>query len=200
MSKKKSWEDVEIVLYPDKISCTVGSTQAKIFSLMDVGLMGKKKKIPNNLYKILCQLSLGKMFPERPDRAQSRDKTAISKIRKILQGIAELPGDPFRQYGEGIGWSPRFRIINAIRRADDNAKRSAEIRGALLPLDDERVQKGLNSIQIEEFQEEERKRYDDQDAKDSWNEQDDVRQQLEFENPDFQDEDDDAGHFIKSNQ
>lgn len=200
MSKKKSWEDVEIVLYPDKISCTVGSTQAKIFSLMDVGLMGKKKKTPNNLYNILRQLSFGKMFPGCPDKVQGRDKTAISKIRKILQGIAELPGDPFRQYGEGVGWSPRFRIINALRRADDNAKRSAEIRGALLPLDDERAVEDLNSMQLEEFQEEERKRYEDQGAEGDWIEHDYVRQQEEYEKPDFEDEDDEASHFIKKNQ
>ena len=118
------WEDVTIKIWADyKIGYSLKKGKCHRSHFRTIGLMGNIKKIPNHLGGILIGLSQNRIFPT--GGCQSKDKTAISKLRGVLYKWIGLPDDPFIRYNQSEGWLPRFRLIYNVNNADERAEKNA---------------------------------------------------------------------------
>jgi hypothetical protein len=52
--------------------------------------------------------------------------TKIARLRKVLREHIGVNGDPFEKYKKGVGWVPRFKIVDKRGAADERAKREGE--------------------------------------------------------------------------
>ena len=100
----------------------------------------KKQKAPNKLGLILIGLSRNKIFPVGK-HIKPADKTAITKLRKVLYNWTGLKNDPFHPYNPSDGWKPKFKLIYDIHNADIRAKEKAE--KTMVSFDDPRRKKKL---------------------------------------------------------
>ncbi len=91
----------------------------------EIDLMGQAKNEPNQLGWILTYLSQKKIFPTG-NHIQPREKTAISKLRRVLYKWIGLSDDPFLPYNQSDGWKPKFKLIYDVNNADERAKKKAE--------------------------------------------------------------------------
>jgi hypothetical protein len=73
---------------------------------------------------ILIGLSRWRKFPQGKE-ADSKSKTAISRLRISLQQLTGIEEDPFFPFNEGDGWKPRFNLTDDRKNADERAKREA---------------------------------------------------------------------------
>lgn len=123
--KTLSWQDTTIKLYADNyLGFTAQNGKFKRISFGDIDLMGKRKNEPNELGGLLIGLSLGNKFP--PDsRPKDKEKTLISKLRKVLKTLTGNERDPFYPLTPDQGWKPKFILIddrkNAQIRAEDHS-------------------------------------------------------------------------------
>lgn len=119
------WEDVKIKIYADyRLGVRKSDGKYKIQTFRKIGLMGAKHNAPNMLGGILIGLSKTKKFPQGKE-ADSKSKTAISRLRISLQQLTGIEEDPFLPFNEGDGWKPRFDLIDDRKNADERAKREA---------------------------------------------------------------------------
>lgn len=119
-----AWIDVKIKIYKDfKIGLFIKGKLNKYSHFQDIGLMGKRKKVPNNLGIILIGLSQKQKFPH--PTLEDHHKTAISKLRHYLRKFSGISADPFHSFNEGDGWIPCFELIDDRRNADERAKKEA---------------------------------------------------------------------------
>lgn len=119
-----TWEEVTIKIWSDyKIGYSTEGGRFTRSHFRKIGLMGLARTGPNHLGLILIGLSQGKKFP--PGNAQAKDKTAISKLRRILSRLTGLSKDPFMPYNEHEGWKPRFKLVDDRNNADERAERNA---------------------------------------------------------------------------
>lgn len=120
------WEDITIKIYAGyRIDCFFGTESRKQSHFRDIGLMGHRKNDPNQLGAILICISQGVKYPTAAKPA-SGDKTALSKIRGALKELTGISSDPFYAFKKGVGWKPRFKLIDDRRNADDRAKAEAK--------------------------------------------------------------------------
>tara|TARA_R100001377_G_C3180527_1_gene106469 strand:- start:87 stop:944 length:858 start_codon:yes stop_codon:yes gene_type:complete len=148
-----AWDKVKIKIYAGhKIGFWLGKEKRRSSSFQDIGLMGSRKNVPNNLGGLLLGLSKKIKYPKSKTPAAS-DKTAICKLRGCLKKLTGLTEDPFTPYNEADGWKPRFTLIDDRGNADERAK--------------------------------------ERTVHDSYNDE------LDYGPCDFQDEDDDAGNYLK---
>ncbi|MFH1218151.1 MAG: hypothetical protein V1706_16780 [Pseudomonadota bacterium] len=123
--KNVPWEDVTVKIWKDnKIGYSCKKGEFKRSHFQKIGLMGKVKNEPNQRGGILIGLSLEKKFP-RGNYAEASEKTAISKLRRVLCKWVGLSTDPFKPCNESEGWKPRFTLLNDIHNADERAKKKA---------------------------------------------------------------------------
>lgn len=134
--KRIKWEDVTIkIRRGDKIAWShkKGKWPEKTFA--DIGLINRKTSSSNHRAAILIRLSRGEQFPPATStRANSKDKTAISRLRESLKALTKISTDPFQAYNPHDGWKPRFKLVDARRAADQRAEREA----IHVPYDDDR--------------------------------------------------------------
>lgn len=124
-SKSCRWEDVTIKIYAHhNIGYSVENGRYKKSTFQKLNLMGKRKNAPNEPGILLIGLSMGKKFPAG-NTAKSKDKTALSKLRRALEQLTRLNKDPFYRFNSGDGWKPRFQLIDDRRNADERAKKRA---------------------------------------------------------------------------
>ena len=120
------WEKVTIKIYKDwRIGFLLGNKQHKISSFQDIGLIGKRKLIPNQPGLILIALSKGGKFPKGKNPSAA-DTTAMSKLRRSLERLTGITADPFVKVNVGDGWKPRFKLVDDTRNADERAKAEAK--------------------------------------------------------------------------
>jgi len=119
------WEDVTIKIYADyRIGVKKPDGKYKIQNFRKIGLMGAKHNAPNLLGGILIGLSKSEKFP-RGKVADNKSKAAISRLRISLEKLTGIQADPFFPFNEGVGWKPRFDLIDDRNNADERAKREA---------------------------------------------------------------------------
>lgn len=122
-----TWEDITIKIYADyKLGVKIKNGKYQRSSFQSIGLMGKRKKNPNHLGKILIGLSQRQKFPQCKC-ARAAHKTAMSKLRHSLVKLINLSSDPFTPFNEGDGWLPRFELIYDCHNADERAKNEARL-------------------------------------------------------------------------
>lgn len=122
--KKGRWESVTIKIWKDhKIGYSSKKGKFNRAPFREIGLMGKNKIIPNQLGIILVGLSRGKKFPHGTCRG--KDKTAISKLRRVLYKLIGFSADPFYPYNQSEGWKPKFILIHDVNNADERAEKQA---------------------------------------------------------------------------
>lgn len=128
------WEKVTIKIYADaKLGFKLEGGKYRKSTFQDVGLMGTRKNSPNALGVLLIGLSQGRKFPSGSIPA-GKDKTAISKLRRSLERLTGIAGEPFLPFSPADGWKPRFTLIDDRRNAADRAKD----RAVHVPLDEAR--------------------------------------------------------------
>jgi hypothetical protein len=121
-----TWEDIEIRIRKDNkiaFSHKDGKWTEKTFD--EIGLFDKKNQAPNKQGGIMIGLSMGERFPVTP-KAQAKDKTAISKLRKSLSKLTGIKRDPFKNINITDGWKPRFNLCDARDDADKRAEKAAK--------------------------------------------------------------------------
>lgn len=124
-TKSPSWEDVTIKIYADNnLGYSIGDGTFKRASFMDIGLIGKRKLVPNDLGGILIGLSTTRKYPTN-GIVESKHKTAISKLKRSLIQLTGLSGEPFYKPNKADGYKPRFVLIDDRRNADERAKKEA---------------------------------------------------------------------------
>lgn len=126
-TKSFRWQDVTIKIYAnDRVAYFSDKTgpKGKVASFQDIGLMGRRKKMPNELGLLLIGLSEKKKYPSGKKSA-NKHAAAISKLRSALRQLAGLPGEPF-YFNEGDGYKPRFTLIDDRKNADNRAKVNAQ--------------------------------------------------------------------------
>lgn len=128
------WEQVTVKVYADfKLGFKLEGGRYKKLAFQDVGLMGGRKNAPNALGVLLIGLAQGKKFPSG-STLEAKHKTAISKLRRCLEQLTGLAGEPFLPFNAADGWKPRFKLIDDRRNAADRAKE----RAVHVPLDEAR--------------------------------------------------------------
>ena len=124
-TKVPSWEDVTIKIYADyKIGYTLDNIAWKRSSFLDIGLMGKRKLVPNEQGIILIKLSNRIKYPANGS-VQGSQRTATSKLRRHLAKLTGLSVDPFLPFNKADGYKPRFTLIDDTRNAAERAKEEA---------------------------------------------------------------------------
>lgn len=126
-TKLPRWEDVIIKIYADyRLGYKVGNENFKRTSFMDIDLMDKRKLEPNLIGGILIGLSQKNKYPggigAEPNPA---NKTAISKLRRLLEKLTGLSDDAFLPFNKADGYKPKFKLIDDRKNADDRAKNEA---------------------------------------------------------------------------
>lgn len=156
------WSDVTIKIYADyKLGVKTNSGKFRKSSFQAIGMMGKRKNVPNELGGILIGLATGQKFPPTK-HLQSSHKTAISKLRQSLVRLVKLSSDPFMPFNEGDGWRPRFALVDDRRNADERAKdeaihvsfdetRDAEERTQDFDYEKDEAQKWLSNVEHKNF-------------------------------------------------
>lgn len=125
IQNQTKWEDITIKIYADyRLGYRVDKGSYKQMSFRDVGLMGTKKLVPNEVGGILIGLSQKKKFPLN-NKPSSADKTAFSKLRKALRDLTGLSTDPFYEYKVDQGWKPKFQLFDARNASAERAKKDA---------------------------------------------------------------------------
>lgn len=125
-NKKVCWKDVTIKIWKDyKIGFSFKNGKYKRSHFREIGLMGKSKNTPNQLGIILIGLSKKKIFPNG-EYLKGGDKTAISKLRRVLYAWTGLSEEPFYQYNRGEGFQPKFELKYDVNNADERAKEKAK--------------------------------------------------------------------------
>ena len=120
------WEDLTIKIWKDhKIGYSIKGGKSDRSHFREIGLMGIKKNVPNKLGGILIGLSQKKNFPTGK-YPEAGEKTAISKLRRVLKKWIGLSEDPFHPFNQSDGWKPMFTLIYDINNADERAKKKAE--------------------------------------------------------------------------
>ena len=125
-TKLPSWDTVIIKIYADyNLGYSIGNGNFKRIHFSKVDLMGTRKGVPNELGKLLIDLSLNKKYPSN-GIVIGKHKTNISKLKKILIQLMSLDGEPFYKPNKADGYKPRFKLIddrkNAVKRAEESAK------------------------------------------------------------------------------
>lgn len=119
------WEDVEIRIYADYlIGYSINKGQFARRHFREIGLMGERKSAPNALGATLIRLSHGKKFPTGKT-ADGNVRKALTDIRNALKKLTGISSDPFYSFNEGDGWKPRFKLIDALKSADERARDNA---------------------------------------------------------------------------
>ncbi len=119
------WEDVTIKIYSEyKIGWKARDERWYRSSYREIGLLGTRKTSPNALGVLFLRMSLGHKYPTGR-KAEAKDKTSLSKLRKALCQLTHLSSDPFLPFNEADGWKPRFRVVDDRRNADERAKARA---------------------------------------------------------------------------
>lgn len=132
--KPLPWQNITIKIYADNyLGCTSQSGRLTKISFGDVDLMGKRNNEPNELGGLLIGLSHGIKFPQR-NRPEDKEKTLISKLRKVLKNLTGNEDDPFYPFTPDQGWKPKFKLIDDR----DNAGKRAKERAIHVPYDDNR--------------------------------------------------------------
>lgn len=122
-----SWEDITVKIreeYRIAYSHTKGKWPKKTFA--DIGLLNRRTNKPNHQGLILIGLSHKEKFPATEStKAESRDKTAISKLRESLLALTGITDDPFTVFNPHDGWKPRFELLDDRRNAHERAERES---------------------------------------------------------------------------
>ena len=118
---KARWDDVTIKIYAEyRIGWRTGEGQFQRSSFQEIGLMGKRKHVPNHQGEILFRLSRDRKFPS--GKRANKDSAAISRLGGALKALTGIDADPFYRFNEADGWKPRFKLIDDTRNADQRAK------------------------------------------------------------------------------
>jgi hypothetical protein len=124
-TKSLSWEDVKIKILADyKLGHTIGNSNYKRTSFVDIGLMGKRKLEPNKIANILIGLSKKLKYPPGT-QTNPADKTAVAKLRRSLEKLTGLSDDAFLPFNKTDGYKPRFILEDDRKNADKRAKKEA---------------------------------------------------------------------------
>lgn len=119
--KNKSWKDITLKIYADNyLGYTDHKGKVKRKSFSDINLMGIRKNQPNELGTLLLGLSHGEKFPKGCN-PQDKEKTLISKLRKVLKELTGIDEDPFYLINPTDGWKPKFTLIDDRKNADNRA-------------------------------------------------------------------------------
>jgi hypothetical protein len=123
--KNASWEGVTIKIWKDhRIGLFSKKQEIERSTFRKIGLMRKDKELPNHLGGILIGLSKVEKYPDSQP-ITPKEKTAISKLRKVLFQWTGLSDDPFMPYNNFDGWKPRFKLIDDTKNADKRAEEKA---------------------------------------------------------------------------
>lgn len=136
--KEPCWEDVTIKIYKDDMVEDYPNYRLAYFSentgpkgkekyFQEIGLMGKRKNIPNSIGGILIGLSLGKQFPSgiNPGKVlEGSAAVAITRVRSALKRLTSIETDPFT-FNKTDGYKPRFKLVDATNVGNERAKSKA---------------------------------------------------------------------------
>jgi hypothetical protein len=120
-----AWKDIKIRIYDGYELGFFSGDIRKRSPFRDIGLMGKRKKIPNQQGGILIGLSEGRKLPKGTSPTPS-ESVAMSKLKDILEQLSGIPADDsFYPFIKDHSWKPRFELSDYRRNADDRAKKKA---------------------------------------------------------------------------
>ena len=136
--KNARWEDVTIKIYKDDMVEDYPNYRLAYFSektgpkgrekyFQDIGLMGKRKNVPNTPGGILIGLGLGEKYPRgiNPGKELSNSEAvAITRIRTALKMLTDIKTDPFT-FNKTDGYKPRFKLVDATNVANERAQNRA---------------------------------------------------------------------------
>jgi len=118
---------------PDRVELSAGNKKRTVFCT-DFGLIDRRTGLLNREGEMLLALSHGQLPQSSKANEQPKTKQALAQamkeLRKIFRGIGIMDKDPF--HPKNMDWEPRFKLIDAIEKAD---KRAAD-RAIHIPLND----------------------------------------------------------------
>jgi|GEM_PF-4995484 len=129
---KLSSDEVQLAFVGDKAEDGIGAN-----NMLEICARGTIKRVPlsaidlvnrtsgqlNSQGVILLGLAGGGLL-----KSPEKNSKKVSRLREVLRTHLGVRDDPFDAYQQGIGWRPRFKILDKRGGADERAKREAERR------------------------------------------------------------------------
>lgn len=140
-------------------------------NMLEISARGETRRIPLAALDLVdrrrgtlnsqATILVGMAHKKTLTRTDEKNAQKMTRLRKVFRKHLGIQSDPFDPHQPGIGWQPRFAIVDRRGVADERAKREAERRTSSFEKITDAAQFAENGKQDRPFE-------DDDDTADEW--------------------------------